>query len=213
MARPRPSFANCVFLNVPFDDAYKPIFQAIVFAVYDCGFLPRCALEESDSGDVRFEKLIRLMKKCRYSIHDISRTQLDAETKLPRFNMPFEFGFDLGLRRSGLPQWKKKRCLVLDNERYRYQTFLSDIAGQDIREHGNNPRKAIMQVRDWLRAMAATSGIPGGAKVYEHYQGFWIDLPRAATQAQLGLAEMTYLDYTALIEGWLTVRVPPGTLL
>ncbi len=28
-----------VFLNCPFDSAYKQLFDAMVFAVYDCGFI------------------------------------------------------------------------------------------------------------------------------------------------------------------------------
>jgi len=38
-------FETSVFVNCPFDDAYKPMFEAIVFAVFDCGYGPRCALE------------------------------------------------------------------------------------------------------------------------------------------------------------------------
>ena len=37
-----------IFLNCPFDDAYKPIFEALVFAAFDCGYVPRCALEADD---------------------------------------------------------------------------------------------------------------------------------------------------------------------
>ena len=37
-------FEASVFVNCPFDDAYKPMFEAIVFAVFDCGYRPRCAL-------------------------------------------------------------------------------------------------------------------------------------------------------------------------
>jgi hypothetical protein len=34
-----------VFINCPFDDTYKPIFEAIVFVVNDLGFVAGCALE------------------------------------------------------------------------------------------------------------------------------------------------------------------------
>ena len=43
---------------------------------------------------------------------------------------------------------REKRCLVLEAERYRYQKYLSDIAGQDIRQHGNDPTRAVGAVRD-----------------------------------------------------------------
>jgi len=50
MPRSRP--ANAVFLNVPFDAAYRPLFEALVFCVTDCAFVPRCALETSGAGHV-----------------------------------------------------------------------------------------------------------------------------------------------------------------
>jgi len=46
-----------VFINFPFDDAYAPIFDALIFSIFDCGFIPRCALEISDSSQIRIEKI------------------------------------------------------------------------------------------------------------------------------------------------------------
>lgn len=47
-----------VFINCPFDSEYTPLFEAIVFAVADCGFRPTCARERMNSGQVRLEKII-----------------------------------------------------------------------------------------------------------------------------------------------------------
>jgi hypothetical protein len=35
-----------VFVNVPFDAAYEPLFEALVFTVFACGYRVRCALGE-----------------------------------------------------------------------------------------------------------------------------------------------------------------------
>jgi hypothetical protein len=40
-----------VFINCPFDSSYRPILNAIIFAVQFAGFRPRCALEASNAGD------------------------------------------------------------------------------------------------------------------------------------------------------------------
>lgn len=32
------TYENSVFINCPFDPEYWPLFEAIVFAAYDCGF-------------------------------------------------------------------------------------------------------------------------------------------------------------------------------
>jgi hypothetical protein len=39
---------------------------------------------------------------------------------------------------------------VLDRASYRFQQFISDIAGQDVVAHGGQPTRAIIAVRDWL---------------------------------------------------------------
>ena len=135
-------FETSVFVNCPFDNAYKPMFEAVVFAVFDCGYRPRCALEAYDAGEVRIEKIIALVKNCRLGVHDISRTELNA-ADLPRFNMPFELGLFLGAKQFGNAVQRRKTCLVLDREPYRYQAFLSDIAGQDIAAHGGDPMRAM----------------------------------------------------------------------
>src|ERR1044072_2051009 len=136
-------FNSSVFINCPFDDGFKPIFQAIVFAVFDCGFIPRHAKENSDSDIVRIRKIEKLILQCRYGIHDISKADLDAVSGLARFNMPLELGLFLGCKWYGKIKHKKKSCLILDTHRFRYQQFISDISGQDIREHNNSPESAV----------------------------------------------------------------------
>lgn len=135
-AADRLTYDAGVFVNCPFDDGYKPLFNATVFAVLDCGFEPRCALQVYDSGQVRIDKIMELIEGCRFGIHDISRTELDPVNGLPQFNMPLELGIFLGAQRFGSGKHREKNCLVLDREPYRYQKFISDIAGQDIAAHG-----------------------------------------------------------------------------
>ena len=89
---PAAEYDRNVFINCPFDDAYAPIFEAIVFAVHDAGFRPKCARERLDSSEVRLQKILSLISESRFSIHDLSRTELDDSNQLPRFNMPFELG-------------------------------------------------------------------------------------------------------------------------
>ena len=54
-----------------------------------------------DGGQTRIDKLYGLIEACRYGIHDLSRTELDATPRLPRFNMPLELGIFLGAKRYG----------------------------------------------------------------------------------------------------------------
>ncbi|HVR41198.1 MAG TPA: hypothetical protein VMU84_19040, partial [Thermoanaerobaculia bacterium] len=175
-----------VFLNCPLDAEYRPLFEAIVFAVQDCGYVVKCALEFEDGSEIRIEKISRLIASCRLGIHDISRTELDIDTELPRFNMPFELGLFFGAKRFGRGIQKLKNCLILDTERYRYQKFISDIAGQDIAAHRRRPDEAIAVVRNWLSNLTPRSiAIPSGAVIEERYASFRIELPALCTQLHL----------------------------
>ena len=162
-----------VFINCPFDTVYKHLFDAMVFAIHDCGFIPRCALEEDDASEVRIDKIYGIIADCRYGIHDISRTELDAGSGLPRFNMPLELGVFLGAKKFGIEEQKRKKCLILDTERYRYQQFISDIAGQDIQAHNNSSREVIMHVRNWLRNTSRRETIPSGALFGSVTKSLW----------------------------------------
>lgn len=155
------AYARQVFLNCPFDEGYRPVYEAIIFAVIHCGFVIRCAREREDSGETRISKIVDIIRASQFGIHDISRVELDDANGLPRFNMPLELGLFLGAKAyASEPRQKARRCLILDRERYRYQKFISDIAGQDIRSHDGNPEKALILTRNWL-ATVSKRKLPG----------------------------------------------------
>ena len=198
-------YTDNVFVNCPFDDAYQSIFRAIVFAVFDCGFVARCALEIDDSSQVRIDKIARIIAESKFGIHDISRTELDGKTGLPRFNMPLELGMFLGAKRFGRDRQRTKACLILDMEPYRYQAFISDIAGQDIRPHGNEPGEAIKLVRNWLRDSSKRKTIPGGKEISRRYELFRKQLLEMCGELKIEEDELTFNDYTNLVSEWLSL--------
>jgi len=201
----KDNYATDVFINCPFDDAYRATFETVVFAVLDCGFRPRRALELDDSAEVRIEKLLRIIEECRFGVHDLSRTELDASTGLPRFNMPLELGLFLSAKRFGDTRQRQKRCLILDRRPYRYQKFISDIAGQDIRSHRNSARVAIRVVRDWLHNHSNRETIPSGSIIHQRYQAFRRALPDLCMQLELDRMELTYKDYSVIVSKWLAL--------
>lgn len=179
--------------------------RALTFAVYDCGFFPRSALEEDNAGEVRYQKIIRIIDECRFGIHDISRVQLDRSTRLPRFNMPLELGLFLGATAFGSDRNRGKRCLILDRDAFRYQKFCSDISGQDIRTHSAKPSRAISVIRDWLSIPAAQKEIvvPSGSIIVKRYELFEAELPEWCREQQLVPDELTFTDECRLTERWL----------
>jgi hypothetical protein len=201
-------YVTNVFINCPFDVEFEPLFHAIVFAVIQCGYTVRCALEADDTGATRIDRIYRLIEECRFGIHDISRIEHDSVNNLPRFNMPFELGLFLGARRFGARPQRDKYCLVLEAERFRYQKYLSDIAGQDIRQHDNEPAKAVGAVRDWLAASRPKSAkpLPGATAIMRHYSEFEANLPAMLRAADLEPAELGFFDRANLMAQFLERR-------
>lgn len=199
------NYKRNVFINCPFDSEYQPLFYGIVFAVNDMGFRPRCAKDESNAGKGRIEKIQDLISECKYSIHDISRVDLDPINNLPRFNMPLELGLDLGCKRYGNAYHQEKVILVLDTEDYRYQKYISDLAGRDPAAHHDNIEEVINEVRNWLRLeldpkLAKT---PGGSRIYQRYSRFQLALPAICRNLDWDVKKLPFSDFASAVAVWI----------
>ncbi|NVO16963.1 MAG: hypothetical protein HXX10_23300 [Rhodoplanes sp.] len=186
-----------VFINCPFDSKYQLLFRAIVYTVKRSGFQPRCALEVDDASETRLEKICKIVAACRYGVHDISRTELDRKSRLPRFNMPFELGVFIGAKKFGRGQGTK-RCTIFDTEPYRYQKFISDIAGQDVHAHGDDHRRLIKDLAAWLRDQSNDPKVPGGHAIAREFDRFLDRLPIICRQRDLATDELTFGDLAQL---------------
>jgi hypothetical protein len=121
--------AGSVFLNIPYDDAFENLLLAYICGLSAFGFVPRATLEIPFS-DRRLERIVALIDSCEYSIHDLSRVQLDRNVpRTPRFNMPFELGVTVGIRNS------KHSWIVCESKKHRIKKSLSDIDGTDVYIH------------------------------------------------------------------------------
>lgn len=206
--RPPAGFDKNVFINCPFDDKYLPLFRAVIFTVHDMGFRARGALEASNAGKVRIDKIQDIIAECKYSIHDISRTQLDKTHRLPRFNMPLELGIDLGCKRFGQAHEQEKVILVMDVERFRYQKFISDIAGQDVYAHGGTQRQIVEVVREWLRPELDPKKviIPSGAEILKRYRAFRRGLPSICARLRWNPQKLGFVDYAYAVATWISAH-------
>ena len=193
-----------VFINCPFDAEYEKSFQAIVFAIWACGFKARCALEISDAAETRITKIERIIGDCRYGIHDISRTQLDEASQLPRFNMPLELGMFLGAKRFGDVEQRKKKALIFDSQAYRYQMFISDLAGMDIIAHEDQPERIIADVRHFLFSVSKRTSIPGPVQLVQRYRDFVGALPGLVELLDLEPDRIGFPDYERILMSWLS---------
>jgi hypothetical protein len=118
-----------VFLNIPYDDAFENLLLAYISGLSAFGFVPRATLEIPFSRR-RLERIVSLIESSEYSIHDMSRVQLDFNApRTPRFNMPFELGVTVGIRNA------KHSWIVCETRKHRIKKSLSDIDGTDVYIH------------------------------------------------------------------------------
>ena len=187
-----------VFVNCPFDAEYKPIFNAMVFTVVRSGYRARCALETDDAGENRFAKILKIIGECRYGIHDISRTEVDGDPPLPRFNMPLELGLWLGAQHLGREDQSAKRSIVFDREQYRYLKYISDIAGQDIHFHNYAVPRVIAELASWLRHLPGGTPAGGGKAILREYEAFDALLPVLSAQRDMSPDELLFADFNLM---------------
>lgn len=165
-------FNQSVFINCPFDDDYRPTLHAITFAIRYYNFVPRSALEESDAGESRLSKILRIIHDCRFGVHDVSR--VEANGKPPRFNMPFECGIFYGTLRYSPHRFNERRhVMVLDSIKHRADITLSDLKGGDGACHFGDPLKAIECIRSFLNMkIQGTAPLPDASHVVSEYKEF-----------------------------------------
>ena len=132
-----------VFLNVPYDRRFERLYLAYISAVSAFGLVPRAAIE-IPGGRRRLERILDLIGSCHYSIHDLSRVELDKRPpSTPRFNMPFELGIAVALahtRRS--PHY----WFVCERQDFRLAKSLSDLNGTDPYIHEGRITRLFGQI-------------------------------------------------------------------
>ena len=199
MPQAKVQYEDLIFINCPFDTSYYPMFRAIIFAVYRCGFIPTSALATDNSLQNRLAKIQNCILSAKYGIHDISRTGLNAK-RLPRFNMPFELGLFFGAKEFGSRKQKAKNAIIFDINKYRYQEFISDLNGIDIKAHFNNPYAAIKHIRDWLRVSSKRKNLPGETLLIQEYKKFKKTVPYTAKKLGFKPNDIPYNDYCGMTE-------------
>ncbi|MEX2513643.1 MAG: hypothetical protein WD398_12115 [Cyclobacteriaceae bacterium] len=153
-------FEKNVFINFPFDNKYKNLLRPLVFTLIYLGYTPKLS-QTISSSIVRVNTIKDLIKNCKYGIHDLSRSKPMKIGDLPRFNMPYELGLDIGASAYGSGKLKSKKILILETERYYYQKVIRDIAGQDIENHDDDPYTLITKVRNWFSLNSGSIKLAG----------------------------------------------------
>jgi len=199
------NFSNNVFINCPFDSDYIGLLRPLLFTIIYLGYNPRIASERSDSGEIRFQKICKLIEQSKISIHDLSRIRSTKKNEFYRLNMPFELGVDFGCRLFKSGKVKQKKCLVLGKERYKYQIALSDISGSDIKSHNDKAEEIILQTRNWF-VENEINHVVSSTKIWESFNEFMADFYQKRKKEgfkKKDLECMPTREYIQFIRDWL----------
>ena len=172
---PKRARQESAFLNVPYDRHYENLYLAFIAGLCAFGLRPRATIE-IPGGKRRLERIIELIRECRYSFHDLSRVQLDRNAPVtPRFNMPFELGLavDWALGAGSQHEW-----FVFESRQHRLEKSLSDLNGTDPYIHDGTVQGVL---RGLMNALTRTTHRPE----LDDITAIYLDLRKAARKIRL----------------------------
>jgi hypothetical protein len=213
---------TAVFINCPYDPEYQDHLWALGYAIIDSGFRPVLALDIETASFAQFEKIKKQIARCRFSIHDLSRTGA------PRFNMPLELGFALGLEHAEIAARDKKRntsksietkgaaakidgrrqTLIICENRAAMEKVTSDIRGIDAREY-NSTNHLVQEVARWLRRHKKENDFALAPKlIVARYEDFWRRLTTQAPKIGTALSELPWEERCSLARRYVGANRP-----
>lgn len=200
----RGEFHSNVFINCPFDDDYTQLLRPLLFSAVRAGLTVRIASETFDSGVARINRICKLIRESKYSVHDLSRLRASFKGEIHRMNMPFELGLDIGCRVFSRGIQSQKRCLILETEQYEYQKALSDLSNSDIKRHLNKPEEVVRQVRNWF-VEVEVGKLPSATVMWKKFNAFTANFyheREAEGFRDKDLEMMPVPEYVGYIKDW-----------
>jgi hypothetical protein len=151
-------------VNIPYDEGFRRLYLAYIVGLTQLGLEPRATLGISGT-ERRLERILALIQSCRYSIHDLSRVQLDRNPpRTPRFNMPFELGLTVTWARLNPDQHS---WFVFESRDRRVQKSLSDLNGTDANIHDGTVEGVMREICNaFVRNRAARPSVPEMMRTY-----------------------------------------------
>lgn len=162
---------DSVFLNIPYDTRFQPLYLAYIVGLTELGLTPKATLA-IPGGRNRLDRIFELIQSCRYSIHDLSRVQLNKKPPpTPRFNMPFELGLAIA--------WSKLNparhtWFVCESVERRAQKSISDLNGTDLNVHDGSPEGVM---RELCNAFVRRESRPSVPQMVQSYKALIRVLP------------------------------------
>jgi len=204
-----------VFINCPYSSDHQELLRAMIFVIFRLGFIPCIASQQSDSGELRIDKIKRFIRECRHSIHDLSLVVAAKKGESARMNMPYELGLDLGARWYGAPPLDRKMTLVLEKQRGSVKKALSDHAGFDLRTHGGSVDSLFREIRAHFYAFFAEQpgGVPQNFPLHDEVWDQWVEFvpwvqcrPDGSLRSEQEIQSMEVAEFRDKVREWLAAQ-------
>ena len=183
-AEPQPPGDVSVFLNIPYDRRFSKLCLAYIAGIACFGLRPRATLEIPGS-ERRLDRITDLIRECQYSIHDLSRVQLNREyPPTPRFNVPFELGLAVAIAKSE-PGGPQGNWFVFETMKRRVQKSLSDLDGTEVYVHGGTVRGIFAQLANAFVRSARQPTVGRMQEVFDDLQEYLPSIKREAGTSEL----------------------------
>jgi hypothetical protein len=151
------------------------------------------------------ERIFDLIQRCRFSIHDLSRVQLDRESpRAPRFNMPFELGIAVAwtAQNPSCHTW-----FTCEEDQYRALKSISDLNGTDFHIHQGTVEGVMRELCNAFVLKRKRPTVPFMMGVYRKLRRRVPLIQRAAGAASL--FEARVFDEMCVVVTKLSKQSPP----
>jgi hypothetical protein len=176
--KPKPRVeADACFLNIPYDPQFQKLYLAYIVGLTAHGFVPRATLGFPRDAR-RLERIFALIQTCRFSVHDISRIQLDKKApRAPRFNMPFELGLAVAWATLNPRHHLWVGC---DAVQFRPLKSISDLNGTDFHIHDGKVEGVLAALCNAFVSRTQRPTVPRMMRVYRNLRRATPELQRDA---------------------------------
>jgi hypothetical protein len=195
-----------VFLNIPYDQRFADLFLAYIAGLSAFGLHPHTALEVP-GGERRLDRIFELMRRCRYSVHDLSRVEVARGIgPSPRFNMPFELGLAVAWHRI---KPRNHTWYVFEAKPHRIEKTLSDLDGTDVYIHRGRPAGVFSELTNAFIRMRRQPNVDDMRLVYRDLRASLPDsLRHAGTRSPF--QARVFRDMRLRAEGFAAYYVNPS---
>jgi hypothetical protein len=177
-----PVQQNAVFLNIPYDARFSRLYLAYIVGLTELGLEPRATLG-IPGGERRLNRILALIQSCRYSIHDLSRIEIDRNPPpTPRFNMPCELGMTITWQQLNPA---RHTWFVFESRNRRLQKSLSDLDGTDANIHDATVEGVMRELCNAFVRRGPQPGVPQMLRTYRRVRGQVDEVMRVAGATSL----------------------------